>query len=185
MNAIFEQKLAELGGVSPGPAGRAKAPTEEEFTTIETLYGRRFPEDFREFALSCGGSRFSQWIAFRMVEAPIYKPNQLVDHLSIFYGGGDDKHVSFKGAIDKYVKPRRVPVYFLPIGDIFDGDQVFISTSQSMGGRVYFWDHENESDPDSPEMRDCFGVQVPRNMSLIAHSFTDFILSMYVDESIS
>jgi hypothetical protein len=41
-------------------------------------------------------------------------------------------------------------------------------------GRVYFWDHEDEPDPDDWDGE----VETADNISLLANSFTDFVAGL-------
>ncbi len=62
---------------------------------------------------------------------------------------------------------NRIPDGFFPFGRDAFGNQMLLQLSGPGTGRVYFWDHEYESDDDE--------VPTMENMTLLADSFEEFL----------
>lgn len=76
-------------------------------------------------------------------------------------------------SLDKNIKiyEDRLPIGFVPIGCDPGGNVICIGTDEEFTGRIYFWDHEEESeDPDDMS-----------NVHLIADSFSEFLDQLYGD----
>ena len=68
----------------------------------------------------------------------------------------------------------RIPVDLLWImGDPF-GNAICLGVGGTHRGRIYFWDHEMEPDPDSWDGQ----VDTAGNVSLIAGSFAEFVAGL-------
>lgn len=120
-----------------------------------------FPTDYRQFLLANnGGEPKPNVIDFRE------RGEQQSDIVTTFYGIHDGPEWSrldwnlgiFRG---------RMPKEFVPItGDPF-GNQFLIGVNPPFESRIYFWDHELESDEGTEPTLE--------NMSFVANSFTEFL----------
>lgn len=66
-----------------------------------------------------------------------------------------------------YILAKRIPDNFLPIGDDFGGNIICISIRGNNFGKIYFWDHEE----------DTYEGEYPsyENVHLVADSFDGFV----------
>jgi|SRR5690625_552941 len=68
----------------------------------------------------------------------------------------------------------RLPEGFISIGDDGVGNAILLGISGPHYDQIYFWDHENESDLDEPDMS---------NMCFLADNIWAFLDNLYEDES--
>ncbi len=68
----------------------------------------------------------------------------------------------------------RLPSRFIPIGADASGNALCISITGADRGKIYFWTHEKEADPDKGESPDTVD-----NIMLVADSFDAFIAGLY------
>ncbi len=96
---------------------------------------------------------------------------QGISGMNIFYGIGDieDDLLEVIDDLD-----GRLPDGFISIGDDPNGNQICLGTLQPHYDHIYFWDHENESDLDEPDMS---------NMYFLASNIWEFLDGLYEDES--
>ncbi len=67
----------------------------------------------------------------------------------------------------------RIPSDLFPIGYDTCGNLILIGDTGPNAGKIYFWDHECEADPDEGEVPDY------RNVHFIAESFDAFFASLH------
>lgn len=86
--------------------------------------------------------------------------------LNVFYGIGDmyDNLTDFIDIMDE-----RLPVGFIPIGDDPAGNVICLGTKEPYYDKIYFWDHEQESE-DPNDMS---------NMYFIANDINEFLDNLY------
>jgi len=136
--------------------------SEEKIAAFEKGLGRPLPPQYRQFLISYNGGRP------KIDEFGI--PGQGSSQANFFYGidvGKDYKCYELKKNVD--VLKGRIPNELLPIADDPGGNQICISLSPDDCGRVYFWDHEKELEPDQ--------TVIP-----LADSFDEFIDSLRESE---
>jgi hypothetical protein len=63
---------------------------------------------------------------------------------------------------------RRIPKGFFPIADDPGGNLICIGTESKYFGKIYFWDHELETE--TPDFS---------NVKLISHTFNDFLNNLF------
>lgn len=88
--------------------------------------------------------------------------------LNIFYGIGDmyDNLTDFIDIMDE-----RLPLGFIPIGDDPSGNVICLGTKNPYYDKIYFWDHEHESEnPDDMS-----------NMYFLADDIDEFLDNLYQD----
>lgn len=88
--------------------------------------------------------------------------------LSVFYGIGDmyDNLTDFIDIMDE-----RLPLGFIPIGDDPSGNVICLGTKEPYYEKIYFWDHEQESEtPDDMS-----------NMYFLANDIDEFLDNLYED----
>ena len=88
--------------------------------------------------------------------------------LNVFYGIGDmyDNLTDFIDIMDE-----RLPLGFIPIGDDPSGNVICIGTKNPYYEKIYFWDHEQESEtPDDMS-----------NMYFLANNIDEFLDNLYED----
>jgi len=88
--------------------------------------------------------------------------------LGFFYGVGSKYDIS--KILDRYI--HRIPKNHIPIAELPGGDQLCmdVNINSSEYGKIYSWDHENESNGEY------------ENVYLVANSFSDFINSFQKEE---
>src|SRR5690606_37347968 len=68
----------------------------------------------------------------------------------------------------------RIPEELIWIMDDPFGSAICLGVKGEHRGRVYFWDHENEPDPEQWDGR----VETAGNIVLLANTFTDFVAGL-------
>lgn len=122
--------------------------------SFEKRLGTALPEDYTDF-LTKGT------VPTRRV---FVVPGQGRSRVRSFIGFGDGfeapaRYLSLYG--------RRLPSEVTPIGEDAFGNLVCLAIRGPHRGSVYFWDHENESEPGTAVTYD--------NMTLLAPSFVEFV----------
>lgn len=176
---IYE-KIELLGGMQLLPSPNARRPTLSELTEFATSAGVALPNTYKNFVLRFGCCGFKKWIVFPLIGAKGHSV-PVERHLTLFAGGGE----SDLGLVWFWRTYRdRMPRTMVPIAEAGGGDLVCIGVSEQNGGQTYFWDHHNEWDEEG--YLDG-GKPVPdnleyQNVTLVANSFEEFILSMRATE---
>jgi hypothetical protein len=168
MKKEIENRFRLLGGVTP--IGKAFVPVvDEELNFIETALGAALPGDYREFVQEYGVSAFGELVQFQPIEGE-------AGPLSHFYGSKSAGSNSLTRNIEKYM--GRMPETIIPIADDGGGNQICLGIKGKERGKVYYWDHHNESDEE--DYLEEHGKSMPpevkfQNVHLIAKSFEDFV----------
>lgn len=93
--------------------------------------------------------------------------------MNYFYSIGDiENDNDLEECLDIY--EFRLPTGFISIGDDAGGNAILLGVSEPHYDHIYFWDHENESDLDEPDMS---------NMHFLADNIWSFLDKLYEDES--
>lgn len=133
--------------------------SEEKVVALENGFGRPLPPQYRQFLLLYNGGRPKNDI-FDI-------PGQGEGQANFFYGIDVVRYNDLAAKIDVF--KDRIPNYLLPIANDPGGNQICISLSPDDCGKVYFWDHEKELEPDQ--------TVIP-----LADSFDEFIDSLRESE---
>lgn len=160
----------QLGGLQP--LGEALRPLQDaEVAELERMACTRFPDSYRRFLAMNGATNFGHDVQCRAAGPlpPRLSTSGLLP-FSYFFGatGGttQDCH-SLAWNIDNYA--GRIPASFVPIASDGGGNIYCIDCGNYEFGRVFYWDHENESDEDDA------GDESVQNTHLVAESFDDFM----------
>lgn len=135
---------------------------------LEQVWGVGLPTAYKEFLIKYnGGCPLSNCFSFKN------RPNEgsFVDG---FFGIRKDPNNNLLMNIKLY--EGRIPSNFLPIGDDPGGNLILLSVKGSDRGKIYFWDHDLEADPNLNEIPDY------SNLTLIADSFDEFIKGLYSED---
>ena len=154
--------------------GVCQSTDDEQFKKIEEQIGATLPADYASFLVEYGGSAFGSeagYVAFPILEE---YPRGKQGFVDVFCGiiPGDcydiiDNYLTYKG---------RMPFNLLPIADDPMGNAICLAIYGEDEGKVYFWYHEEEDVVDE-------GIEPSRdNLYLVAHSFEEFINSLYIWE---
>src|SRR5690625_1505638 len=87
------------------------------------------------------------------------------------FNGIDDMYDDLTDIIDIY--EYRLLQHCMPIGDDPGGNAILLGTLEPHDDHIYFWDHENESDLDEPDMS---------NMYFLADNIWRFLDHLYEEE---
>ena len=119
----------------------------------------KLPSGYREFLLKHNGGT-PNLDCFTFENEP--------DNGSIiqcFFGIYPDHNYDLIETIKTYkVRENRLPKRLFPIANDCGGNLICISVMNPDRGKIYFWDHEQETDPPDDS-----------NLTLIANSFEDFL----------
>ena len=146
-----------------------KAPPapEGKVVRLEAELGAGLPEDYRQFLLECNGGYVggALWFKGRAAEAGVH-------HIG---GFRKESHFSLEARRKVYqgAKPR-IPRELLWIMDDPFGNAICLGVNSPYHGRVFFWDHEEEPDPEEWDG----SVETAENLRLLADSFTDFVAGL-------
>lgn len=144
----------------PAPAG--------EIAELEREFGA-LPADYRLFLEMCNGGYLGGSLWFRGPTPTGAMADAGVHHIGGFRA---ESHFSLVWSNDVY--RGRIPDSLLWIMDDPFGNAICLGLRGSHFGKVYFWDHEMEPDPDQWNGE----VDTAGNISLIADSFTDFVAGL-------
>ena len=127
---------------------------------VEQYWGFGLPKDYKKFILAHNGGEPK----YRVFD---FKDVSDGSCLAEFYGFV--KNYSTNILLHQKQFSDRYPDNMLPIADDCYGNRILLSVKGSDYGKVYFWDHEMEADPDQGE------VPSYDNLTLIADSFEEFV----------
>ncbi|MCY8228717.1 SMI1/KNR4 family protein [Bacillus spizizenii] len=123
-------------------------------------------DSYKEFLYSYGEC----WIQEDNIFFPVLEDNLLTSNgklrLSYFYGLNNNDANLIKLTHDL---SEQMPDWIIPIADADGGDQICLGVKGGSTGNIYLWDHGLTNG-----VKDTF---------LIANSFSDFIQSLFVEES--
>lgn len=143
---------------------RLQKPDEADIAVLEAEFGK-LPLEYRDFLRNFnGGVPVPNVVATKDNERvinfffPIKYPKN--------YPGG------FYACAEDYA--MRIPDGMLPIASSGGGDLILIQSGEENHGKVYYWDHELESESDASNYYD--------NVELLAASFNELLNKFYDDE---
>jgi len=142
---------------------------ESELSSFESSIGCRLPEDYRQFLVASnggyvGGSLWflGPWLTDQTVEAGVH-------HVG---GFRQESYFSLLWARNCYQERElRIPRELLWVMDDPFGNAICIGLTGEHRGRMYFWDHECETDSDEWDG----SADTAENVTLLTKSFTEFV----------
>ncbi len=135
---------------------------------FEIAIGQRLPQDYREFLVRCNGGYAGGNVRFCGPTPDGQAAEACINH---FGGFRKENYFSLEFSRDNYqTYETRIPKTLIWIADDPFGNAICLGVSGEYRGRVYFWDHENEPDPEAWDTR----VETADNIELLATSFAEF-----------
>jgi hypothetical protein len=139
---------------------------------FEADIGQRLPDDYRRFLVMCNGGYVGGRLWFTGPNPEGRDTDAGVHHIG---GFRQENYFSLASARDCYQgSDQRIPKALLWIMDDPFGNAICLGLTGKHRGRVYFWDHECEPDPDDWDGQ----VETAGNILLLANSFTDFVAGL-------
>jgi cell wall assembly regulator SMI1 len=139
--------------------------TSAELKAMELKLGIEFPQPYRRWLLKYNGGQPSPGRFRYKHESGPYTDGSVAWFYAIYEGKASNLWNTFQ--IYKSPPPR-MPGELVPIATDPFGNEIVISVSGQNQGKVYFWDHEEETIP--PSYKNCH---------LIADSFDEFINGLH------
>ena len=149
----------------PAPEGRLRR--------FEAELGATFPADYRQFLVACNGGYLGGSLWFTRPGLTGRHAHVGIDHVG---GFRDESHFSLESRRACYQDPDevRIPLDLVWIMDDPFGNAFCLGVRGSYRGRVYFWDHEEEPDPDEWDG----SAEGAGNLLLLADSFEEFVAGL-------
>lgn len=139
---------------------------------FEALVGERLPEDYREFLVRCNGGYAAGYVQYHGPTPEGQSADACVNHIG---GFREESYFSLESSRENYQTDEiRIPKDILWIADDPFGNAICLGIIGKHRGRVYFWDHENEPDPDGWDGQ----VESAGNIDLLANSFKEFVTGL-------
>jgi hypothetical protein len=168
----LRQIIAELGPLCPA-LSTGPMPS-DEVLELETTVGA-LPALFKDFLLTVGGVYILGVFGVTFL--------QPYPHCNIPF------KAKMIGCLEKFNAElncyrSRMPACFLPISNLH-GDLFCLNLGELDFGKVYYWDHRDEPDPEA--YAEFFGMPTPahlmyENVYLVANSFEEMWQQVYVTE---
>jgi len=133
---------------------------------LERDLGASLPADYRQFLIDCNGGHVGGRLWFQGPTPSGEPADAGVHHVG---GFREESYFSLTSARECY--EGRIPKDLLWIMDDPFGNAICLGVSGNHRGKVYFWDHESEPDPDEWDGR----VETAGNVQLLADSFAAFV----------
>jgi hypothetical protein len=150
-----------------GPS-KGLPPSQGQVEAFEAEIGTTLPDEYRWFLLRCNGGKVD-WYRFERL-TPEGKSWTAV--LSDVGGLRKEPHLSLRFAHHCYQGHQiQIPRTLLWIMGGPGGNAVCIGLTGKYRGRVYFWIHDEQPDPQEWDGE----VETAGNVILLANSFTDFV----------
>ncbi len=148
--------MSKMNIPEPNPYGTLNP---ERLAEFEAKLGYKLPSGYREFLISCNGGK---------PEPYDFEVSDGADSLHHVYGLHDGpNYAQLDYAFSIYY--GRMPQSMIPIADDPCGNAICIGVTGDQEGRVFFWDHEFESDD---------GLDHD-NITSLAESFEAFCESLF------
>ena len=137
---------------------------ENTLSLFEKNINIKLPHQYRAFLLEYNGG---------YPEPDGFKFAQDESFIDQFLSIGNGEHSNLESYIKTY--KGRLPSDLLPIAHDPGGNLICIGIKNDVAGKVFYWDHEFESDEEAPDYS---------NVHIIAHDFNHFIDNLFeiVDE---
>jgi hypothetical protein len=145
---------------------------ETALVSFESSLGCRLPEDYREFLIESNGGCIGGSLWFFGPTPSGDSADAGVHHVG---GFRQESYFSLLSAHNCYQGSElRIPRELLWVMDDPFGNAICIGLTGVHRGRMFFWDHENEPDPDEWDG----DVETAENVTLLAGSFTEFVCGL-------
>jgi cell wall assembly regulator SMI1 len=143
-----------------------KQATIKEIKEFEQKIEANLPDDYIQFLLKYNGVRFKQDSYDGML-----KPYSNIDGGAVrwFYTLADSYNYNLLKTCYMYF--NRIPKQLIPIAEDGGGNQICLAVRGENYGKVYFWDHDWESDEGEEPTYS--------NVYLIANNFSEFLNKLY------
>ena len=148
-----------------------------DISSMEKELGAKLPGDYRQFLVLTNGGHIGGRYWFKG-PTPEGKPADAgVNHVG---GFREEYYFSLADHRECYQGPEpRIPLELMWIMDDPFGNAICLGLRGKHRGRVYFWDHEREPEPDEWDGQ----VETAGNIRLLANSFTEFVAGLRPLES--
>lgn len=145
---------------------------EDEVQAFEADLGATFPDDYRKFLIKCNGGHLGGKYWFRGPTPTGESADAGVHHIG---GFREEDLYSLRLSRDNLQRvEQHIPRSLIWIMDDPFGNAICLGITGAHRGRIYFWDHENEPDPDEWDGE----VETADNVQLLANSFTEFVAGL-------
>lgn len=141
----------------------------DELEGFEKLIGAALPEEYREFLIRCNGGYVGGRYWFHGEGPEGEEVGAGVHHI-----GGFRQESPFSLPRNHDCYRGRIPADLIWIHDDPFGNAICLGIRGEHRGRIYFWDHEEEPDPDDWDG----SVEGAGNVRWIARSFTDYVAGL-------
>ncbi len=149
---------------------------EEQILELEGDLGVMLPEDYRRFLQLCNGGYVGGALWFFGRDSEGEEIEVGVHHIN---GFREESYLSLVWSRECYQgEELRIPRELLPIMDDPFGNAICIGLTARHRGRVYFWDHEEEPDPDEWDG----ALDTAGNITLVCESFSEFVAGLRQNE---
>jgi hypothetical protein len=167
LDAAADQALPPAVVRLLGP-GKAPPPSQDQLEAFEAEIGAALPDDYRRFLLRSNGGTLD-WYEF---QGPTPEGRSWTVVVSDVGGLRDEANLSLRHARSCYQGHElQIPRALLWIMGDPGGNAVCLGLTGDYRGRVYFWIHDEQPDPEEWDG----GVETAGNVILLADSFTDFV----------
>ncbi len=142
---------------------------DDQLQAFEAEIGTRLPEDYRDFLVRTNGGYISGWYRFKGPTPSGSTWHAFVHHVC---GFRDEPYLSLR--LNRAVSlsgESQFPRALLWIMDDPGGNGICLGLEGPRRGRVYFWIHDEQPDPEEWDGQ----VETASNVIPLAASFTDFI----------
>lgn len=134
---------------------------ESDVLILEKLLNVSLPMDYKDFLLYCnGGQPKLHSFDYKLPDGRNWSGG-----VRVFFGVDVDDWEDLKHYYALY--EDRIPKQMLPIANDDGGNLILLVLNSLEKGKVYFWDHNEESEDDEPPTND--------NIYFVANSFTEFL----------
>ena len=158
---------------------RSPPAPEQAILRFEAEIGARLPEDYRRFLSAGNGGYLGGRLWF--THSGLTGRHA---HVGLHHVGGfrTESHFSLDSARATYQSPDevRIPLDFVWIMDDPFGNAYCIGLSGGHRGHIYFWDHEEEPDPDEWDG----SIEGAGNLLHLADSFEDFVAGLIPESAL-
>jgi hypothetical protein len=151
-----------------------KAPPapQDQLEAFEAELGAELPDDYRQFLTRTNGGFISGWYRFK---GPTPSGETWFAYVHHVCGFREELHISlrfYRGCC--LSGESQFPRGLLWIMDDPGGNGICIGLRGTLRGRVYFWIHDMQPDPDEWDGQ----VETASNVIQLANSFTDFVAAI-------
>ncbi len=161
----LDELLAALDHKSP------PAPN-DALQRFEATIGQPLPDDYRDFLVRCNGGYGRGYVQFLALTPKGHAADACVNHVG---GFRKESYFSLESNYANYqIYEVRIPKALIWIADDPFGNAICLGISGAHRGKVFFWDHENEPDPDEWDG----SVETADNIDLVANTFSEFIAGL-------